>query len=157
MASTSSAERFSRSILCRLSSSADVLCSYPRRAAKGENIFVRFSSSIFGCLRSDASVIGFDAWIGWLSWGNTWIDESNLQSVNAKVSRSQFDTLECSLEELAVLELIAKNPMVKQQELAAATRKSLSTVKRIMRSLQEKSYIRRESGKRYGKWEVLVD
>ena len=25
-----------------------------------------------------------------------------------------------------------------------------------MKSLQDKSYIRRESGKRYGKWEVLV-
>jgi hypothetical protein len=25
-----------------------------------------------------------------------------------------------------------------------------------MKSLQDKNYIRRESGKRYGKWEVLV-
>ena len=59
-------------------------------------------------------------------------------------------------DELAVLELIAKNPNVKQQELAQATGKSLSTIKRIMKSLQDKNYIRRESGKRYGKWEVLV-
>lgn len=34
--------------------------------------------------------------------------------------------------------------------------KSLSTVKRLMKSLQDKNYIRRESGKRYGKWEVLI-
>lgn len=81
---------------------------------------------------------------------------SNLQSVNSKVSKSQFDTLDCTLEEVAILELIAKNPNVKQQELVEATGKSLSTVKRIMKSLQDKNYIRRESGKRYGKWEVLI-
>lgn len=83
-------------------------------------------------------------------------DGSNLQSVNSKVSKSQFDTLDCTLEEVAILELIAKNPNVKQQELVEATGKSLSTVKRIMKSLQDKNYIRRESGKRYGRWEILI-
>ena len=85
-----------------------------------------------------------------------YVDGSNLQSVNSKVSKSQFDTLDCTLEEVAILELIAKNPNVKQQELVEATGKSLSTVKRIMKSLQDKNYIRRESGKRYGRWEVLM-
>ena len=85
-----------------------------------------------------------------------YVDGSNLQSVNSKVSKFQFDTLDCSLEEVEILELIAKNPNVKQQELVEATGKSLSTVKRIMKSLQDKNYIRRESGKRYGKWEVLI-
>lgn len=85
-----------------------------------------------------------------------YVDGSNLQSVNSKVSKSQFDTLDCALEELAILELIAKNPNIKQQELVEATGKSLSTVKRIMKSLQDKNYIRRESGKRYGRWEVLI-
>ena len=37
------------------------------------------------------------------------------------------------------------------------TGKSLSTVKRITDVLQEKGYVRRVNGKRYGKWEVLVD
>lgn len=73
-----------------------------------------------------------------------------------KVSKYQFDTLDCSLEELAVLERIAENPTIKQQELVNATGKSIATVKRIMKSLQDKNYIRRENGKRYGKWEVLV-
>ena len=82
--------------------------------------------------------------------------ENNLQSINPKVSTYQFDTLDCSLEELAVLELVAKNPTMKQQELAEATGKSIATIKRIMKSLQDKNYIRRESGKRYGKWEVMV-
>ncbi len=85
-----------------------------------------------------------------------YVDENNLQSVNPKIPKSQFDILDCTLEELAILELIAKNPTVKQQELVEATGKSLSTVKRIMKSLQDKNYIRRESGKRYGKWEILV-
>ncbi|RHS49365.1 winged helix-turn-helix domain-containing protein [Blautia sp. AM46-5] len=61
-----------------------------------------------------------------------------------------------SRKELAVLRLIYKNPSIKQKELAAETGKSLSTVKRIMESLQKKDYIRRVDGKRYGKWEVLI-
>ena len=83
-------------------------------------------------------------------------DKSASQSISPKVSKYQFDTLKCSLEELAVLERIAQNPAIKQQELMSATGKSITTVKRIMKSLQDKNYIRRENGKRYGKWEVLV-
>ena len=82
--------------------------------------------------------------------------DDNFQSVIPKVPKSQFDTLECTLEELAVLKLIYKNPSIKQKELVAETGKSLSTVKRIMESLQKKDYIRRVDGKRYGKWEVLI-
>lgn len=81
--------------------------------------------------------------------------ESKSQSINPKVLKYQFDTLDCTLEELAVLELVAKNPTMKQQELVEATGKSIATIKRIMKSLQDKNYIRRESGKRYGKWEIL--
>ena len=81
--------------------------------------------------------------------------KDNYQSVNSKVLKSQFDTLKCTLEELAVLELIHKNPAIKQKELVAETGKSLSTIKRIMESLQRKEYIRRVDGKRYGRWEVL--
>ena len=39
------------------------------------------------------------------------------------------------------MRLIYKNPSIKQKELAAETGKSLSTVKRIMESLQKKDYI----------------
>ena len=83
-------------------------------------------------------------------------DKSVSQSISPKVPKYQFDTLDCSLEELAVLERVAQNPSIKQQELVSATGKSIATVKRIMTSLQDKNYIRRENGKRYGKWEVLV-
>ena len=89
-------------------------------------------------------------------YGVDFADESASQSISPKVSKYQFDTLDCTLEELAVLELVAKNPTIKQQELVEATGKSIATIKRIMKSLQDKNYIRRESGKRYGKWEVLV-
>ena len=85
-----------------------------------------------------------------------YVGSNSAQSVIAKVPKSQFDTLDYTLEELTILELIKMNPAAKQQELADATGKSLSTVKRLMKSLQNKSYIRRESGKRYGKWEVLL-
>lgn len=82
--------------------------------------------------------------------------DDNSQSVTPKAPKSQFDTLECTLEELAFLELIYKNPSIKQKDLVAETGKSLRTVKRIMESLQKKEYIRRVDGKRYGKWEILI-
>ena len=85
-----------------------------------------------------------------------YVDSEKSQSAKIEVPKCQFGTLECTLEELALLELIAKNPTITQQELADATEKSIRTVKRLMKSLQDKNYIRRESGKRYGKWEVLV-
>lgn len=84
-------------------------------------------------------------------------DKSTSKSISPKVSKYQFDTLNCSLEELAVLERVAQNPSIKQQELVSATGKSIATVKRIMKSLQDKNYIRRENGKRYGKQSTLLD
>ena len=84
------------------------------------------------------------------------MDENTSQSAKNESPKCQLGTLKCTLEEVALLELIAKNPSAKQQELADASGKSLRTIKRIMKSLQDKNYIRRESGKRYGKWEVLA-
>ena len=99
--------------------------------------------------------------IGSLIWRNIYgvdfADKCASQSISPKVSKYQFDTLDCSLEELVALELIAQNPTIKQQELVSATGKSIATVKRIITSLQDKNYIHRENGKRYGKWEVLAD
>lgn len=84
------------------------------------------------------------------------VAENGSQSINSKVPKYQFDTLNCTLEELAVLKLVAKTPTIKQQELVAATGKSIATIKRIMKSLQDKNYIRRANGKRYGTWEMLI-
>lgn len=80
-----------------------------------------------------------------------YVDDTT-QSVNSEIPKSQFDTLECTLVELAVLELLSQNPAMKQKELEIETGKSLSTVKRIMDSLQKREYIRRVDGKRYGKF-----
>ena len=82
-------------------------------------------------------------------------DDTECQSINLRVPKVQNDTLKCTLEEMAVMRLISDNPAITQKELAGATGKSISTVKRIMSSLQEKGYVRRVNGKRYGKWEVL--
>ncbi|MBQ6948745.1 MAG: Fic family protein [Firmicutes bacterium] len=79
------------------------------------------------------------------------------QSIIPKAPKYQFDTLECTLEELAVLELIKTNPSIKQTELVQETGKSISTIKRIMDSLQKKRYIRRVNGKRFGYWKILID
>ena len=84
------------------------------------------------------------------------VDESASQSAKTESPKSQIDTLDCTLEELAVLGLIKKNPSVKQTELAEQTGKSVRSIKRIIDSLKEKQYIRRVDGKRYGKWEVLI-
>ena len=41
-------------------------------------------------------------------------DKSAFQSISPKVLKYQFDILDCSLEELLVLELVAQNPTIKQ-------------------------------------------
>lgn len=88
-------------------------------------------------------------------------EKDNFQSVNSKVPKCQIDTLECilkcTLEESEIMKLIIEDNSITQNELAKRTGKSLSTVKRTMDSLQEKNYIRRINGKRYGKWVVLVE
>ena len=82
--------------------------------------------------------------------------ENSYQSAKSEMSKCQIGTLKCTLEELAVLDLIKTNPSVKQAELAEQTGKSVRSIKRIIDALKEKQYIRRVDGKRYGKWEVLV-
>lgn len=84
-----------------------------------------------------------------------YIDESNIQRAKNESPKCQIDTLKCTLEELAVLNLIKKNPAVKQTELAEQTGKSVRSIKRIVDSLKEKQYICRVDGKRFGKWEIL--
>lgn len=84
------------------------------------------------------------------------VDKNTSQSAKSETPKCQIDTLKCTLEELAVLDLIKKNPSVKQTELSEQTGESVRSIKRIIDSLKEKQYIRRVDGKRYGKWEVLV-
>ena len=79
------------------------------------------------------------------------------QSVSADNSKCQNGTLDCTLEELAVLQAVKANPTITQKALSAAIGKSERTIKRRMTDLQEKGYLRRANGKRSGRWEVLVE
>ena len=80
-----------------------------------------------------------------------------LQSANADISKCQNGTLDCTLEELAVLKAVKANPTITQKDLAIAVGKSERTIKRRMTDLQEKGYLHRANGKRSGHWEVLVE
>ena len=62
----------------------------------------------------------------------------------------------CTLEELAILKELLKNPSITQKELAGIIGKSERTIKTRTVEMQEKGLIRRENGKRNGRWEVLV-
>lgn len=77
-------------------------------------------------------------------------DTSAFQSL----SKVQSRTLDCSLDEWAVLNLVAEEPTLTQQEICVKLGKSLSFIKRITVSLQEKGYLTRVGGKRYGHWGV---
>ena len=67
------------------------------------------------------------------------------------------DTLECTLEEMVILKMIVAEPTITQKELADRTGKSVRTIKRIMMVLQNKGYIYRKGGKRYGEWKILIE
>ena len=83
------------------------------------------------------------------------LPRTSVQSIITADSKSQFDTLNCTLEELAVLRSIEDNPKITQTEIAKSIKKSVSTVKRITSSLVEKGIIIRRNGRRNGWWEIL--
>ena len=84
-------------------------------------------------------------------------EEAPAQGTEAGISKCKNCTLDCTLEELAVLRTIAANPSITQKDLASAIGKSERTIKTRTVALQEKGYLRRANGKRSGHWEVLVD
>jgi len=63
----------------------------------------------------------------------------------------------CTLEEVALLRIVQKNPSATQKEIATEIGKSERTVKSITIALQEKNIIRRVNGKRNGYWEFVDD
>lgn len=82
------------------------------------------------------------------------LPKSEIQSLSTDTPKSQFDTLDCTLEELAVLRTIEANPQITQTEIAKAIKKSASTVKRITSALVEKGILIRRNGRRNGWWEI---
>ena len=85
----------------------------------------------------------------------TSLPASSAQSITPTAPKSQFDTLNYTLEELAVLRIIGANPKTTQTEIAKFIKKSASTVKRITSNLVEKGIIIRRNGRRNGWWEIL--
>lgn len=79
------------------------------------------------------------------------------ESVKETDLKCKNSTLDCTLEELAVLRIIAKNSKITQKELANIVGKSERTIKTRTIALQEKGYIRRVNGKRNGYWEILIN
>lgn len=82
--------------------------------------------------------------------------EKAIQSANSGDSKCQNGTLELSLEELAIINVLRNNPMATQKQIAKLTSKSERTIKRRTVEMQGKGLICRENGKRNGKWKVLI-
>jgi len=90
-------------------------------------------------------------------------DESISQSANHEVQSAKageelpLKCKNCTLEEVALLRIVQKNPSAIQKEIAAEIGKSERTVKSITIALQEKNILRRVNGKRNGYWEIVED
>ena len=80
-------------------------------------------------------------------------NESAIQSAISKDSKCK----NCTLEELAIINELIKNPSITQKELASIIGKSERTIKTRTVEMQAKGLITRENGKRNGKWKVLVE
>ena len=64
---------------------------------------------------------------------------NEIQSAKSDVSKCQNGTLNCTLEELAILKNIVANSSITQKELAQISGKSERTIKRRMLDLQGKT------------------
>lgn len=83
------------------------------------------------------------------------------QSATSEVSKSQNGTLDgtlnCNLDELALLRFVKENSDATQAEIAKHIGKSERTVKRMTPVLIERGLLERENGKRNGKWVVKCE
>jgi fido (protein-threonine AMPylation protein) len=83
--------------------------------------------------------------------------DSDMQSEKEAVDnvpKSKNCTLNCTLEEKAVLHFIKNNPKATQKEIAKHIGKSERTVKTLTSTLQQKQLLERLNGKRNGYWMV---
>lgn len=83
--------------------------------------------------------------------------ETAIQSAAATDSDMQkcnICTLDCTLEEMAVLRILREKPNATQKEIAGHIGKSERTVKTITVNLSEKGIIERRNGRRNGFWEI---
>ncbi len=63
-------------------------------------------------------------------------------------------TLNCTLEESALLQFLKENPKATQEMIAKTINRSTRTVKTMTVRLTEKGFLVRKNGKRDGWWEV---
>lgn len=91
------------------------------------------------------------------------IQESSLKDAqsanqNQKITpKCNICTLNCTLEEIAVLNYLREQPKATQKEIAMHIGKSERTAKTITVNLAEKDIIERKNGKRNGFWEIKND
>ena len=78
----------------------------------------------------------------------------DFQSAKKEVLKSRIGTLDCTLEEIAVVQYLKENPAATQKEIAAHIGKSERTVKRMTVDLSSRGVIQRRGGRRNGYWEV---
>ena len=78
----------------------------------------------------------------------------DFQSARGDSSKCQVGTLDCTLEEIAVIQYLKENPTVTQKEIAAHIGKSERTVKRMTVDLSSRGVIERRGGRRNGYWEI---
>lgn len=72
-------------------------------------------------------------------------------------SKCNICTLNCTLEEIAVLNYLRERPNATQKEIAAHIGKSERTVKTITVRLVRNGILERKNGKRDGFWEIKTD
>ena len=77
-----------------------------------------------------------------------------VQSASLEVLKSHNDTLDCTLEEVALVKFVKEKPQATQKEIAVHIGKSERTVKRMTTRLPERGIIERKNGKRNGYWEI---
>lgn len=82
------------------------------------------------------------------------ISRIGLKSARSEVPKSKICTLNCTLEESAVLRCIEDNPKITQKDIATAIGKSERTVKKITSCLVEKGILIRVNGRRNGWWQI---
>ena len=71
--------------------------------------------------------------------------------------RNENCTLDCTLDETTVLNLLKSDGKLTQKKIAESIKKSERTVKTITASLEKKGLITRANGKRFGYWKVNID
>ena len=84
-------------------------------------------------------------------------ERQSANATNEMPPKCNICTLNCTLEEIAVLNFLREQPKATQKEIAAHIGKSERTVKTITVNLTEKGIIERKNGKRNGYWEIKIN